>query len=386
MTHDKLPHLGTTIFTIMSRLAAEHQAINLSQGFPDFETHPELIELVVKYMREGHNQYAPSDGLMALRERIAQKVEDTYGYAPNPETEITITSGGSEALFDILATLVQTDDEVLIFEPAYDLYQPITELFGGKILAVPLRQEDYSIDWELTAQSVSENTKLIVINSPHNPSGAILSQQDMQQLEAFVEQHNLLVISDEVYEHIIFDGLPHESVLRYPGLRKRSFSVSSFGKTFHATGWKTGYCIAPPHLTKALRKVHQYNTFTSFAPAQYALADFLQQPEKYRELPAFYQRHRDKFRELMSATPFRLLPCSGTYFQMAYYGHLSDESDTDYAHRLTRELGVATIPTSAFYHDRTDRYVIRFCFAKQFETMERAVERLTKEEAKLYRL
>lgn len=382
----KLPNLGTTIFTRMSRLAAQENAVNLSQGFPDFNCHPELMERVTYHMRAGRNQYAPSSGLMPLRERIAEKVEAAYGYAPHPETEITITSGASEVLFNALAATVRPGDEVLVFEPAFDLYQPVVELFGGSVVSVPLRSDTYAIDWASTEAALTERTRIVITNTPHNPSGAVLSAEDMQQLETLVLRYDLLLISDEVYEHIIFDGQAHQSVLRYPKLRERSFAVFSFGKTFHATGWKVGYCIAPPHLSTEFRKVHQYNTFATFTPAQFALADFLENPAHYQELPAFYQKHRDKFQELLAETAFTLIPCQGTYFQLAQYGHLSDENDTDYAERLTREVGVATIPVSVFYQDKTDRKVLRFCFAKQFETMEQAVERLLQNEAYLTKL
>ncbi len=380
----KLPQLGTTIFTVMSRLAQEVQAINLSQGFPDFECHPQLIDLVTHYMKKGANQYAPMAGMPALREQISIKTEETYRIAPNPEKEITVVSGASEAIFNALAAVVRPGDEVIIFEPAYDLYQPIIELFGGKAIPVPLHPDDYAIQWTLFQQALNEKTKVVMINSPHNPSGTALKAEDMQQLNEIAQNQDFIIISDEVYEHIIFDGQEHQSVLRYPELRQRSFAIFSFGKTFHATGWKIGYCIAPEYFTQEFRKIHQYNTFATFTPAQLALADFLKEKEHYLSLADFYQERRDRFRALMQATPFKLLPCEGTYFQVASYGHLSQEKDTAYTERLTRQVGVATIPLSPFYIDGQDHKAIRFCFAKKYETMEQAVEKIIQNEVLLY--
>jgi methionine aminotransferase len=379
----KLPKVGTTIFSLMSKLAQECQAINLSQGFPDFECHPELIEGVTHYMKQGANQYCPTAGLPALREQIALKTERDHGISIDPETEITVHSGASEAIFNIIAAVVKADDEVIIFEPAYDLYKPVIELFEGKVVPISLNAEDFSLDWEKARTAITPKTRLLIINTPHNPSGTTLKAKDMQTLTDLVKDTPILVIGDEVYEHIIFDGKAHQSVLRYPELRERSFAVFSFGKTFHVTGWRVGYCIAPPALTNELRKIHQYNTFSTFTPAQYALADFLKDETHYQELPSFYQARRDKIREWLSDTAFKLLPCEGTYFQTVSYGHLSQENDIEYAQRLTREVGVATIPFSPFYTQAEDHKHLRFCFAKKYETMEQAMEKLIRFEDKL---
>ncbi len=376
--HSKLPSVGTTIFSKMTQLAQTHGAVNLSQGFPDFECHPELIAGVEAYMRKGANQYCPTAGLPVLCEQIALKTERDHGIKIDPLQEITIHSGASEAIFNIITAVIKPEDEVIIFEPAYDLYRPVVMLFGGTVVPISLNQEDFSVDWTQVAAAITPRTRLIIINTPHNPSGTTLKAEDMQQLTALVSNTPILLIGDEVYEHIIFDGKAHQSVLRYPELRARSFAVFSFGKTFHVTGWRIGYCIAPPALTAELRKVHQYNTFSTFTPAQYALADFLKDAEHYESLPSFYQERRDKFREWLSATPFQLFPCEGTYFQTVSYKHLSQEADIDYAERLTREVGVATIPLSPFYSQAEDHKTLRFCFAKKYETMEVAIERLLK--------
>jgi len=374
----KLPKVGVTIFSVMSALANKHQAVNLSQGFPDFECHPELIRLTHQYMQQGLNQYAPSSGILPLREKIADKIQKTYGCTVNPVDEVTVTSGATEALFAAISAVVSKGDEVIIFEPAYDSYIPAIELNGGIPVPIALEADTYQIDWQKVRQAINSNTKLIIINTPHNPSGAVLKAEDMQALEAIVAAQDIYLISDEVYEHIIFDNIAHESVLKYPTLKEKAFSISSFGKTFHNTGWKMGYAVAPPALTVEFRKIHQYLTFSVFTPAQFALADFLEQEHHYLELPQFYQERRDRFREMMQATDFRLLPCEGTYFQLASYGHLSQENDVEYAQRITQEVGVATIPTSVFYSDKIDRKVVRFCFAKKHETMEQAVDRLIK--------
>lgn len=374
----KLPRVGTTIFTVMSALATEHNAINLSQGFPDFEAPDELINLVSHYMKKGFNQYAPMAGLMGLREKIAIKTQELYGLACHPETEITVCSGASEALFNAIACLVHPGDEVLILEPAYDLYIPAIELFGGIPVAVALNPSDYSVDWDKVKQAISDKTRLLIINTPHNPSGAVLKKEDMEKLQKIASKKDFYILSDEVYEHIIFDGYRHESILRYPGLYERSLVISSFGKTYHTTGWKIGYCLASPYLTKEFRKIHQFNTFATSTPMQYALADFLDQKDHYMQLSDFYQQRRDFFKSLLTETPFQILPCSGTYFQLASYAHLSQEKDTEYAKRLTREAGVATIPVSVFYSDESDHKVIRFCFAKKYDTLEQGIERLVK--------
>ncbi len=374
----KLPWVGTTIFTVMSKLAAQYNAVNLGQGFPDFPCSDELIDLITKAMKAGYNQYAPMEGLMALREQIAIKTERLYGYAPDPVSEITITSGGTEALYAAIATVIHPGDEAIVLEPCYDSYIPAIELNGGKVIRVPLTPETYGIDWERLTNAFSPRTKLLIINTPHNPTGTMLSGEDRHQLSKLINGTDILLISDEVYEHLVYDGTVHQSVLYDPILRKRAFVVSSFGKTYHATGWKVGYCIASAALTKEFRKVHQYLTFSTFTPVQYALAEYLQQPEHYLRLPQLYQQKRDYFLQLMQQTRFRMLPCQGSYFALAAYGHISGEPDTDYAMWLTREIGVAAIPVSVFYQERTDYKILRFCFAKREETLERAVARLQK--------
>lgn len=374
----KLPHVGTTIFTVMSRLAQEHNAINLGQGFPDFPCSDALVALVSKAMRDGHNQYAPMPGVMALREQIAAKTERLYGYAPDPESEITVTSGGTEALYAAIGAVVHPGDEVIVLEPCYDSYLPAIELNGGIPVCVPLKPVDFSIDFDLLKAKISPRTKALVVNTPHNPTGTILRQADVRQLADLLRDTDIYLISDEVYEHIVFDGEPYQSVLRNAELRERAFVISSFGKTYHVTGWKLGYCIAPPALTCELRKVHQYLTFSSFTPLQHALAEYLEQSGHYEQLPDFYQRKRDFFLDLMRQTRLRFRPCAGSYFALASYAHLTDEPDYDYAIRLTKEMGVASVPLSAFYQHKTDHKMLRFCFAKTEQTLERAAERLMK--------
>lgn len=372
----KLPNVGTTIFTVMSRMAIEYGAINLAQGFPDFPCSPELVELVCQAMRAGYNQYAPMEGLITLRERIAEKTDICYGYSPNPITEITVTCGATESIYAAVATVVKPGDEVIVLEPCYDSYLPAITLNGGQAITIPLNPDNYSIDWQQVRASITDRTRLIMLNSPHNPTGAVISSGDLQELYQIVRDTSILLLSDEVYEHIIFDGQIHQSLLAYPLLRERSFVISSFGKTFHTTGWKTGYCIAPDWLTREFRKVHQFLTFSNFTPVEYALVEYLKDKEPYLALPAFYQQKRDTFGELMKATPFRMMPSYGTYFQLASYAHLTDEDDYDFSIRLTKEAGVAVIPVSVFYHNNRDHKVIRFCFAKKDETIEKAVERL----------
>jgi methionine transaminase len=374
----KLPWAGTTIFTVMTRMAAEYGAISLSQGAPDFPCSDELIGLISHYMKAGFNQYAPMEGLMTLREQIALKTERCYGYTPDPLTEVTVVTGATEGLFAAITAVVHPGDEVIVLEPCYDSYIPAIELCGGKAIRLSLETETYRIPWQELSAAINSRTRLLIINTPHNPTGTILRKEDIQQLTALLKDTNILLISDEVYEHIIFDGEPHYSVLREPELRERSFVMSSFGKTYHATGWKMGYCIAPAFLTRELRRVHQFVVFSTHTPTQYALADYLKKPETYEDLPAFFQQKRDKFRQMMAQTRFRLLPSEGSYFQLASYSHMTDEPDAEYATRLTKEYGVATIPVSAFYKDQTDNKILRFCFAKKDETLEKAVERLTK--------
>ncbi len=374
----KLPNVGTTIFTVMSALATEHKAVNLGQGFPDFPMSEELTAKVAEAMKNGHNQYAPMPGLIGLRESIAEKVEFLYNTKINPDTEITITPGGTYAIYSSLTTILQPGDEVILFEPAYDSYIPNIEINGAKAIPLPLTYPDYKIDWDLVRSSINAKTKAILINSPHNPTGSVLDKNDIAEMKSIVAGTNIFIVSDEVYEHLIYDDLPHESMLKYPELFERSFVNFSFGKTYHCTGWKLGYCIAPAAFTKEFRKVHQFNCFSCFTPAQVALADYLKNKEAYLSLPRFMQQKRDYFVELMKQTKFDLLPTSGSYFVCASYGRISDESDKELAIRLTKEAGVATIPLSAFYHNQKDDKVVRFCFSKQNRTLQQAVERLMK--------
>lgn len=379
MISSKLPKVGTNIFSIMSALAAEHKAVNLSQGFPDFPCSPALIDLVYSAMKNGNNQYAPMAGLLALREQIAIKTEKLYHKIVNPETEITITSGATEALFAAIAAVVRQDDEVIIFEPAYDSYLPAIELNGGRAVPISLIAEGYHIDWQAVRQRISSRTKLIIINSPHNPTGSVLKAEDLDELAKLVRGTDILLIGDEVYEHIIFDNKIHQSLLLRTELAERSFVISSFGKTFHVTGWKIGYCIAPPALTVEFRKVHQYLTFSSTTPLQYAIAAYLQNPAHYLELPNFYEQKRNKFASLVRESRFKLLPTAGTYFQLLDYEEITTEQDTVFAVRLTKEFGVAAIPVSVFYsQDETAKHrkILRFCFAKNDQTLELAAERL----------
>ena len=372
----KLPDLQLTIFAVMTQLAIKHGAINLSQGFPDFDTYPELISLVEKYMREGHNQYAPMQGVLPLRERIAEKIYDMYGAQYDPVSEITITTGATESVFAAISAVVQTDDEVIIVEPAYDAYAPIVQLNGGIPVYLQLKFPDYHVDWDEFEKAVNHKTKLIILNYPHNPTGAILTKKDIAHLSRIVENTQTVIVSDEAYEHIIFDGLQHESLARHPQLARRSFVICSFGKTYHTTGWKIGYCLAPEPLSIELQKIHQYLTFATNTPIQLAYAEFMQHKDLYLGLPEFYQQKRDLFLKLISASRLRPLPCKGTYYQMLDYSQITDEPDIDFAKRLTIEHGVAAIPPSSLYHQNDDHKVLRFCFAKKSETLQAAAERL----------
>ncbi|MBW2668374.1 MAG: methionine aminotransferase [Deltaproteobacteria bacterium] len=374
----KLPDVGVTIFTIMSKLANDHRAINLSQGFPDFDVHPDLLALVDNYMRSGHNQYAPMQGVAALRERIAEKVLALYNASYDPELEITVTSGGTEALFAAISAVVRQGDEVIVLEPAFDSYVPVIKLNGGIPVYVEYKFPDYRIDWDDVRNALSSKTRLIILNSPHNPTGAVFTETDISALKDILLDTDVLLLSDEVYEHIIFDGLRHESISRYPELVERSFVVSSFGKTYHTTGWKIGYCLAPAPLSKEFQRVHQFLTFASNTPIQYAYAEFMKNKDIYLNLSAFYQQKRDKFLSLIEKSRFKAMPCYGTYFQMVDYSSISDESDVEFSKRLTTEHGVASIPPSVFYHHQVDHKVLRFCFAKKDETLEKAAERLCK--------
>lgn len=371
----KLPRVGTTIFTVMSALAQDHGAINLSQGFPDFDGYPELIDLVHSYMKKGMNQYAPMPGILPLRNALAEKMNGLYGCSIDPETEITITSGGTQAIYTAITAMVREGDEVVVIEPAYDCYVPAIELAGGIPVFVQLRSSDQTIDWESVRRVLTAKTRMIIVNTPHNPTGSVMTAEDMKQLERLVAKTEITIISDEVYEHILFDGRTHESVLRYPKLAERTFAVYSFGKTYHATGWKTGYCIAPENLMREFRRVHQFLVFSANTPIQYALTDFLSN-RSYLELPGFFQKKRDKFLELIAGTAFKYRPAGGSYFQLLNYSAITDEKDTDFAVRLTREAGIASIPVSVFYRKAPNDTLLRFCFAKKDETLERAAERL----------
>lgn len=372
----KLPAVGTTIFATMSALAAEHKAVNLGQGFPDFPMSEELIELVAKAMRDQYNQYAPMPGWMPLREAIAEKVHYLYGSRVNPDSEITITPGGTYAIYSAFTSFLQSGDEVILFEPAYDSYIPNIEVNGAKAVRIPLVYPDYHIDWNAVRAAVTPRTRAILINSPHNPTGAVISATDIEELRKTVEGTSILLLSDEVYEHLIFDGISHQSILRYPDLFARSFVCFSFGKVYNCTGWKLGYCIAPATLMKEFRKIHQFNAFSCFTPTQVALASFLQNRDAYLTLSDLMQQKRDFFIDQMKATRFTLLSSYGSYFICAKYDQISEEGDMDFAVRLTKEAGVTTIPVSAFYADGKDDKVLRFCFSKKKETIEQAVERL----------
>jgi methionine aminotransferase len=372
-----LPRVGTTIFTVMSQLALQHKAVNLGQGFPDFDGPALLAEALARHVAEGRNQYAPMAGVPRLREQIAIKTERLYGRRPDLDNEITITSGATEALFCAIAASVRAGEEVIVLDPCYDSYEPAIELQGARAVHVPLRLPDFSVDWQRVRDAVGPRTRMIIVNSPHNPSGAVLERADLDALAEIARSGDLLVLSDEVYEHIIFDGREHQSVLRHPELAARSFVVSSFGKTYHCTGWKIGYCIAPAALSAEFRKVHQYVTFCSFAPAQWALADMLERdPQHYLELPRFYQQKRDRFAALLADTRFELLPVAGAYFQVVDYGAISNRDDMSFCDWLTREKGVAAIPISAFYETPPEMKLIRFCFAKTEATLSAAAERL----------
>lgn len=374
----KLPNVGTTIFTVMSHLATQYDAINLSQGFPDYDCSPQLIELVNKYMKMGYNQYAPMPGLLSLRERIARKQDQLHAAKYDPEAEITITAGGTQAIFTSLACVIQPEDEVIIFEPAYDSYAPTVTLLGGRVRSFELSPPDYKIDWSMVRKLISPKTRMIILNSPNNPTGITLNEDDMYQLIRITHNSDILILSDEVYEHLVYDGKQHLSVSHYPELKERSFITASFGKLFHTTGWKVGYCLAPAWLMKEFRKVHQFEVFSVNTPVQYAISEFIQDPANYLEISAFFQEKKDFFYTLMKETRFDMLSCCGSYFQSVQYSRISDEEDTVLAKRLTSEFGVASIPVSAFYSKGTDHKVLRFCFAKKQETLEKAVDRLAK--------
>lgn len=374
----KLPNTGQSIFTIMSQMASDHQAINLSQGFPDFSSDPELISLVNKYMKEGKNQYAPTQGLIGLREEISGKTEKMNGLVINPISEVNITSGATEAIYAAITASVHEGDEVIVFEPAYDCYVPTILLNGGIPIFVHKEAPDYTINWDLVKNRISNKTRMIIINSPHNPTGTVWTIEDMKALEKLTAKTDILILSDEVYQHIIFDKKKHESVLNYPSLFERSFVVFSFGKTYHNTGWKLGYCIAPDYLMKEFRRVHQFIVFSSFTPLQHALADFIKKEEAYLGLSSFYQEKRDFFINALKGSRFTIMPASGTYFQLMGFENISEENDMAFAERLTKEHGVASIPVSVFYSKKNDDKVLRFCFAKSKEILEEAAGKLNK--------
>ena len=374
----KLPSVGTTIFTIMSGLAAKLNAVNLGQGYPDYSMSPELVALVNEAMKSDFNQYVPMQGYMPLREALAEKIEFLYNASVNPDTQITITPGGTYAIYTALTTVLQPGDEVIVFQPCYDSYIPNVEINGAVAVLIDLKFPEYKIDWDEVRQKITPKTRMIMLNTPHNPTGSILMQDDIDQLRSIVKDSNIFILSDEVYEHLVFDDLPHQSMLRYPDLAERSFVCFSFGKTYHCTGWKLGYCITSPELTVEFRKVHQFNCFSCHSPSQVALSTFLKNKEAYLSLGAMMQKKRDYFIGLMQDTRFELLSSKGSYFICAKYNRISDEKDSDFAIRITKEYGVAVIPVSVFYKNQTDNNVIRFCFCKKEETLEKAVAGLRK--------
>jgi methionine aminotransferase len=370
----KLPNLGTTIFTTMSQMAQEYNAINLSQGFPDFPVDHKLLELVSSALKKGHNQYAPLAGLFSLRETLTNKLNQAYSSNYHPETDINLTAGATQAIFTAISAFVKKNDEVIVFKPAYDCYEPAIELYGGKPILIEMKAPSYQIDWDEVGEKITSKTKMIIINTPHNPSGTVLDEKDLQTLQKLVENTNILILSDEVYEHLIYDGKKHQSVARFPKLAERSLITYSFGKTFHVTGWKMGYCVAPKELMVEFRKVHQYNVFCVNHPFQFALNEYLQQPSHYLELPDFYQQKRDFFLAAIKNSRFEFLPSEGTYFQTASFKNITNEKDTDFAIRLIKEKKLATIPISVFNKNQKDEKMLRFCFAKKESTLERAAE------------
>jgi len=370
----KLPGTGTSIFAVMSALAVKHNAINLSQGFPDFAVSAELIDKIRNFMQKGYNQYAPMQGVPEFRRNIVKKISQMYGAEYDADREITITAGATQAIFTVIAAMVKDGDEVIIFEPAYDSYAPAVKLQGGMVKHVEMQWPDYSIDWDMVTRLITARTRMIIINSPHNPTGSVLREEDLKRLEALACSRDILVLSDEVYEHLIFDGLRHESVCRYPELRQRSFMIGSFGKTFHATGWKIGYVMAPENLMEEFRKVHQFNVFTVNTPIQYAMAEFLEDEKNYNGLGTFFQEKRDFLVNALQNSRFKIIPCYGTYFQLVSYENISDEPESDFATRMTTDYGVATIPIAPFYHDGKNNHTLRLCFAKKEETLARAAE------------
>lgn len=374
----KLSNVGTTIFSQMTQLANENEAINLSQGFPDFMPDPELLDHVDYFIKKGFNQYAPMGGMITLKEEIARKIENSHQAIYHPDSEITVTAGGTQAIFTAVATFVKKDDEVIIFEPAYDCYEPTVELFGGVVKRFEMKAPDYAIDWTAVRNLVSDKTKMIILNNPNNPSGKILTAQDIQELIAIVKGTSILILSDEVYENIVFDGKQHLSLAKYPELKERTLLVASFGKLFHVTGWKIGYCAAPKALTDEFRKIHQFNVFSVNTPIQLALAAYMKNEGHYNNLGQFFQEKRDFLRKGLAGTSFELLDCEGTYFQALKYDKISDKNDFDFASELTITHKVASVPFSSFYKNKRNDHVIRLCFAKKQETLEKAIENLSR--------
>lgn len=375
--HSKLPDVGTTIFTVVSQLAQDLGAINLAQGFPDYDVDPELVDLLEKHARSGRNQYAPMTGVPELRVEIARKIERTQGVSVDPDREVTVTVGGTEALFSAIAACVGAGDEVIAFDPAYDSYEPAVRVVGGKCIRIPLTLPDFRLPLDALAAAINARTRLVIVNNPHNPACTVLTRADLDALARIVVPSAAMVLADEVYEHLVLDGRPHESVLSHAALRERSFAVFSFGKTFHATGWRLGYLVAPPALTAEFRKVHQFNTFAVFTPVQHAIAEYLRtRPERYLGLPGFFARKRDHFCRLLEGSAFRFTPAAGTYFQLLDYSALADEDDARFADHLIRKAGVAAIPLSPFYRSPPRLRVLRFCFAKREETLEQGAARL----------
>lgn len=374
----KLPDVGTTIFTVMSRLAREHNAINLSQGFPNWDCDERLKDLVIKYMRDGHNQYSPMPGVPALRESIAEKVNHMYGVSIDPDKHITITTGATQAIYTAIGAVISAGDNAIIFDPAYDSYAPAVKSYGGSIKPIALAAPEFNINWKEVESLIDEKTRLIVVNTPHNPLGKLLTEEDMLKLAEIASEHNLYVLSDEVYEHLVYDGREHCSAVRYPELWERCFAVYSFGKTLHATGWKSGYCLAPEDLTIEFRKVHQFVTFAVNTPIQLGVADYIRDPETYKGLNQFFQDKRDFFLEHMKDSPFKMLPSEGSYFVLGDYSSISDKSDIEFSEWLIREHGVATIPLSPFYASPPNQKLVRFCFAKTEDVLQEAAARLAK--------
>lgn len=376
MIKSKVPNIKTSIFAVMSSMAKKYNAVNLSQGFPNFDVSKDLISLVNKYMIEGYNQYAPMPGVPELREKLSKKAEKLYSAHYDPETEITITAGATQALDSTISTIIQEGDEVILFEPAYDSYAPVIKLNGGRPVYIKLKQPDYSVDWEEVNKAINSNTRLIIINTPHNPTGKTFSDEDMNSLKKVVAGTKILILSDEVYEHIIFDGKVHNSIAKYPELFERSILVFSFGKMYHATGWKLGYCLAHEKVMAEIRNIHQFSVFAANTPIQYAIAEYLDREDEYLNLSGFYQEKRDLFVNLLKEIGFDIIPASGTYFQAVNFSNLTDETDFELATRLTEKFGVAAIPMSSFYHNEENTKTLRFCFAKTDDVLKESAEKL----------